>query len=244
LLDILSWAVNGVRVEEEAGMKIAAGLVGATIVMMAGQITGANAETFTISTEFTAATVGLTTDDYGSYSAGTLVPSGSTLGTLTYSFSTASGLGGVVTNLYDSFSGNSLAAKQVSGPLDISDFFLPNESFTVTFPTPVTAVGIFSNVNLPLSSEISTTSGDTGSINYTVYDTLTFTFLGFTSTTPFTSATFSSTSPFNIPMIEYGAAAVAAIPEPSTWAMMLIGFAGLGLAGYRRAKLGHAPLVA
>jgi hypothetical protein len=25
-------------------------------------------------------------------------------------------------------------------------------------------------------------------------------------------------------------------PEPSTWAMMLIGFAGLGLAGYRRAK--------
>jgi hypothetical protein len=28
----------------------------------------------------------------------------------------------------------------------------------------------------------------------------------------------------------------SAIPEPSTWAMMLIGFAGLGFAGYRRAK--------
>jgi hypothetical protein len=24
------------------------------------------------------------------------------------------------------------------------------------------------------------------------------------------------------------------VPEPSTWAMMLIGFAGLGYAGYRR----------
>ncbi|HZZ21512.1 MAG TPA: PEPxxWA-CTERM sorting domain-containing protein [Roseiarcus sp.] len=24
------------------------------------------------------------------------------------------------------------------------------------------------------------------------------------------------------------------VPEPSTWAMMLIGFAGLGFAGYRR----------
>ena len=30
-------------------------------------------------------------------------------------------------------------------------------------------------------------------------------------------------------------AATSAIPEPSTWAMMLIGFAGLGYAGYRRA---------
>ena len=30
------------------------------------------------------------------------------------------------------------------------------------------------------------------------------------------------------------------VPEPSTWAMMLLGFAGLGLAGYRRAKAGEA----
>jgi hypothetical protein len=29
----------------------------------------------------------------------------------------------------------------------------------------------------------------------------------------------------------------APVPEPSTWAMMLIGFAGLGFAGYRRARL-------
>jgi hypothetical protein len=27
-----------------------------------------------------------------------------------------------------------------------------------------------------------------------------------------------------------------AVPEPSTWAMMLLGFAGLGLAGYRKVK--------
>jgi hypothetical protein len=32
------------------------------------------------------------------------------------------------------------------------------------------------------------------------------------------------------------------IPEPSTWAMMLAGFAGLGLTGYRRAKRGRAAL--
>jgi hypothetical protein len=27
-----------------------------------------------------------------------------------------------------------------------------------------------------------------------------------------------------------------AVPEPSTWAMMLAGFAGLGFMGYRRAR--------
>ncbi len=27
-----------------------------------------------------------------------------------------------------------------------------------------------------------------------------------------------------------------AVPEPSTWALMMLGFAGLGFAGYRRAK--------
>jgi hypothetical protein len=29
---------------------------------------------------------------------------------------------------------------------------------------------------------------------------------------------------------------LGAVPEPSTWAMMLVGFAGLGYAGYRRAR--------
>ena len=33
---------------------------------------------------------------------------------------------------------------------------------------------------------------------------------------------------------------VPSVPEPSTWAMMLIGFAGLGFAGYRRTMLGAA----
>jgi hypothetical protein len=32
------------------------------------------------------------------------------------------------------------------------------------------------------------------------------------------------------------------IPEPSTWAMTLLGFAGLSLAGYHRAKADHTIL--
>ena len=34
----------------------------------------------------------------------------------------------------------------------------------------------------------------------------------------------------------FGGAVTAAVPEPSTWAMMLLGFAGLGYAGYRRTR--------
>jgi len=37
---------------------------------------------------------------------------------------------------------------------------------------------------------------------------------------------------------------LSSIPEPSTWAMMLSGFAGLGYAGNRRAKGGRAALAA
>jgi len=35
---------------------------------------------------------------------------------------------------------------------------------------------------------------------------------------------------------------IVLVPESSTWAMMLAGFAGLTFAGYRRAKPGRAIL--
>jgi hypothetical protein len=37
---------------------------------------------------------------------------------------------------------------------------------------------------------------------------------------------------------------VDAVPEPSIWAMMLLGFAGLGFAGYRKVRVGRAALAA
>ena len=36
---------------------------------------------------------------------------------------------------------------------------------------------------------------------------------------------------------------VAAVPEPSTWALLLLGFAGVGFASYRRTRKGAASLV-
>jgi hypothetical protein len=41
-------------------------------------------------------------------------------------------------------------------------------------------------------------------------------------------------SAFRRGVFQYGTLAVPAVPEPSTWALMLLGFAGLGYLGYRK----------
>jgi hypothetical protein len=57
----------------------------------------------------------------------------------------------------------------------------------------------------------------------------------FTFAAPVTSVTFTSSQN----SLEV-ASVSSAVPEPSTWAMMLLGFAGLGFAGYRRTKRNSA----
>ncbi len=52
------------------------------------------------------------------------------------------------------------------------------------------------------------------------------------------SFTVSSSQPFAVGDIY----AEAAVPEASTWAMMLFGFAGLGFAGYRRGRSPRSAL--
>ena len=44
------------------------------------------------------------------------------------------------------------------------------------------------------------------------------------------------------PITDEFSVSATVVPEPSTWAMMLLGFAGLAFAGYRRARAGHATL--
>jgi len=56
---------------------------------------------------------------------------------------------------------------------------------------------------------------------------------------PITTIQFELTSASDDTANDFAIGAVSletAVPEPSTWAMMLLGFAGLGFAGYRASR--------
>jgi hypothetical protein len=58
---------------------------------------------------------------------------------------------------------------------------------------------------------------------------------------PFTTATFSSTqNAFEFSLVPTGVP--FGTPEPSTWAMMMLGFAGLGYAAFRRSTKGQTAI--
>lgn len=65
-------------------------------------------------------------------------------------------------------------------------------------------------------------------------------YVTFTSDSAFTSVTLSSSSN------SFELTNISAVPEPSTWAMMILGFLGLGFFGYRKSSKnsGHAFRVA
>src|ERR1700722_8836493 len=62
-----------------------------------------------------------------------------------------------------------------------------------------------------------------------------------TGLAPFTTATFSSTNnAFEFSLAATPVTQTGGTPEPATWAMMMIGFAGLGYAAFRRHSNGGA----
>ena len=58
----------------------------------------------------------------------------------------------------------------------------------------------------------------------------------------FGSALFNGDSPYLSPDGGFSTGAAAAVPEPGAWAMLLLGFAGLGLAGCGRAPRRRAAV--
>jgi hypothetical protein len=125
----------------------------------------------------------------------------------------------------------------LGNPLELaSNGDLTTGDFTVTAGLPV-------NVSLAFSATNRTTGTiDTGADNDASASIINFTdTLSFATNVPvFNLATGDVNSvEGNIVDSQY-----AAVPELSTWAMMLLGFAGLGFARYRKARVERTALAA
>jgi PEP-CTERM motif len=188
--------------------------------------------TYTSSAAFDSAISGYSTftENYGGLSAGTTISAGQTVDGITYTAFTPGPLGtllgGIVTNQFNSFTGNSLGGNQNSG----QQYFFGGDSVTVTFAAPVNAFGLFFNVNANSGDYGFSTSLGTATTGSATFDTRSFVFAGLVSTdATFTSATFFSTNTavgsYNVPEI-----ITASVPEPS--GLCLLGLGALGLIGY------------
>jgi hypothetical protein len=111
----------------------------------------------------------------------------------------------------------------------------------LTFATPVTAAGAYIEADDfgPFTTEITVNGTDTFSVNGDSADTG-------DGTTPFIGWSGGPIKTIEFELTASGggvgdngdfalgtASLSSAIPEPSTWAMMLLGFAGLDFAGWR-----------
>jgi hypothetical protein len=210
---------------------------GAALLLFAGTVNaGAGLVTYADFSSWNAATASFTTvtiPDPSSPAGFDSFPGGSvSYGSVTFS-SDLTKYNGAFFNVGPVFSSQPavLSAQQLG-------FDLVN--ILITFAGPVTAFsldfGTFGgyDVTFLLSNGQTATKTTTAG----VYETKNF--FGATDSTPFTFVLLTSAdeSVF-LNNVKFGAA-VAAVPEPSTWALIILGFAGVGALAYRRRRKGSA----
>jgi hypothetical protein len=103
---------------------------------------------------------------------------------------------------------------------------------TITLLNPVTAIGFNFGELFGTAHPFNITLGNGFSFALSGNPDA-FAFFGAVSDTAFSSLTISATDFPAIDNLAFGDG-VSAVPEPSTWAMMILGFAGIGFMAYRR----------
>jgi uncharacterized repeat protein (TIGR01451 family) len=153
------------------------------------------ANMFTSSSAFFAAISGAaaTTETYEGLPLNSLIPAGTTVNGITYNTFPA-GASGRVDNFFNRIGLQSLALRR-SGCSDAAcGFFNPGDSFSVTFPTPVNAVGIFLNAFAGFPNTLFVSDGVSTAFNGPTQDTSSLYFVGLISNTEFTTATIGGTA--------------------------------------------------
>jgi hypothetical protein len=102
--------------------------------------------------------------------------------------------------------------------------------------------GLTSVLNVLIGSQLNqvTLAADSSGFFHRPFETYTYDYVATSSLTTISFILFSSTDfGNNDPLIDgvsFQQIAVGAVPEPSTWAMLIAGFAGIGFMGYRRRR--------
>ncbi|MGA2182691.1 MAG: PEP-CTERM sorting domain-containing protein [Bryobacteraceae bacterium] len=220
-------------------------LVSLGAVALFAPLASATIVTYSSSAAFEAATNINLLENYGTLTDSQLIGSGSTVDGVAYSgFVLTNGATNLeITNQFQSISGLDLGANHtVSGPQYA--YFLSGEGATIGFSAPVTAFGIFFDMDISQSASygITNSNGDSFSVGGSSYDTKTFAFAGLTSTKPFTSVKFfSSGSGANYAIPEFEAK--SSVPEPASAQLLLAGVALLGAGLFARRRSCKRPPV-
>ncbi len=102
--------------------------------------------------------------------------------------------------------------------------------------------GLTSVLNVLIGSQLNqvTLAADSSGFFHRPFETYTYDYVATSSLTTISFILFSSTDfGNNDPLIDgvsFQQIAVGAVPEPSTWVMLIAGFAGIGFMGYRRRR--------
>jgi PEP-CTERM motif len=161
------------------------------------------------------------------------------------SFSTTNQGGAVDVNSAGTYGSSDLQVPYAINSV-YSDSSTTPSVLTITLPSPETAFALdFGTVFASTTATFALSDG----FMYLASDTPVATngdteFLGFLSSTPFDVITVTTPAQTGLQagwvVADFAYGAALTTPEPSTWAMMLIGFAGLGFAGYRASRNGVA----
>jgi hypothetical protein len=197
------------------------------VVLVFAAALNASTVTYTDRVSFYAANPGVTIEGWDTLPNGTLI---TTLNGITYSTNDGTAL---VTNAFLSLSPPNTLGENVNG------FFLPSDTMTFVFPSPITVFGISFN-----TFDTSTTGGYTatdnnGDVILSFYDPFpgqtTGQFVGFSSTVGFTSVTLAAPGGFSYTLDDLAYGGGTTIPEPGS--LILLGSGVLGFAGLLRRKL-------